>query len=405
MAMSQLVNKLQTLSDILTHLDIGHARDVAQSFNRRLSGLLGSDLIISRLYWREPSMGGGNLLKPIAFKKGETHDAVRDPEQFVIPPTDPDGILSWSFKEEATIWVEHLERGPQNAEIIEPSDAGEVSPEFLTSQYEPSSMLVFPLKDQGFVIGVFCIDLSKSGVITAPLFNELQPVRHAFSRFLVFAHKQKETADAADRAVKNFLDEVREIGLPKELLQTETDHRRAFFARPFLEEFSDLERRIRDCMSDNGVEARSFVPSGDAHTVVDSIIAQIDDAHFGIADITRANPNVLAEVGMMFMANKRVMLLRSKNDSDPVPFNLAHRYVYEYTFESATDTFLAHLKGERSGLNFNQCMQNFLEDLEVDDQFRNAPKFKSRKDSKKRPTRSGTKKATKPKKAQKKTSD
>lgn len=390
MTMSRLVNKLQSLSDVLTHLDIVHARDVAQAFNRRLAGLLGNDLIIARLYWREPSLGGGNLLKPITSTKGEGHDAVRDPEQFVIPPSDPDGILSWSFKKEKTVWVENLDKGLANATIKEPKDIVKIQPKYLANQYDASSMLVFPLKDQGFVIGVYCIDLASSGKVEEPLFNELQPVRQALSRFLVFSHKQKETSDAADRAVKNFLDEVRDITLPKELLQSKPDHRRAFFARPFLEEFTDLEKRIRDSMSKNGVEVRSFIPSGDVQTVVDSIIAQIDESHFGVADITGANPNVLAEVGMMFMANKRVMLLKSKNDDHPIPFNLAHRYIYEYTFESSTDTFLAHLKGERAGQDFDLCVDSFISDLESDENFKNTPKYKP----KSRPRKPGSRTST-----------
>jgi len=102
---SRLVTKLQSLSDTLTHLEIGHAKDVAEAFNRRLSGLLGADLIIARLYWREPTLGRGNLLKPITYTKGDKFESEHDPEQFLLPSSEPDGILSLAFRREESFWV------------------------------------------------------------------------------------------------------------------------------------------------------------------------------------------------------------------------------------------------------------------------------------------------------------
>lgn len=330
-------------------------------------------------------MKGGNLLKPVTFTKGKNSDSIRDPEQFIVPPNEPDGILSWSFQNETSVWIENLDLGPAKVKVERPDTSISIPPEHLASQYDPSSMIILPLKDQGFVIGVYCIDLRRSDVITESFYNELQLIRKAFSKFLMFSHQHRQRTDAANLAVKHFLDDVRDVALPKDLLRATTDHRRAFFARPFSTEFSDLEKEIATSMSKNGVEAKSSNPIGDQQPVVESIIQQIDDSHFGVADITGSNPNVLAEVGMMFMANKRVMLLKSKLDDNQTPFNLAHRFVYEYVFDATTKKLMAYLKGERNGLSFEECVADFCKKMENDEKFSSASKYKP--DNKSKTTR------------------
>ncbi len=53
-------------------------------------------------------------------------------------------------------------------------------------------------------------------------------------------------------------------------------------------------------------------------------------AHFGLAEISVTNPNVLFEAGMLKGMGKPVILLRSTNSDTPVPFDIFGTYRAEY---------------------------------------------------------------------------
>lgn len=64
--------------------------------------------------------------------------------------------------------------------------------------------------------------------------------------------------------------------------------------------------------------------------VVEDIKDQISRAHFGIADITGNNPNVMWELGYMCAARKEVIILKDKADSERTPFDLYGQYRVDY---------------------------------------------------------------------------
>src|SRR5205814_993394 len=63
---------------------------------------------------------------------------------------------------------------------------------------------------------------------------------------------------------------------------------------------------------------------------VRNIEKQIAAAHFGIADITGNNPNVMWELGVMFGLRKPVILLKDKTDTERTPFDLYSKLRVHY---------------------------------------------------------------------------
>jgi len=63
---------------------------------------------------------------------------------------------------------------------------------------------------------------------------------------------------------------------------------------------------------------------------------QIYGAHFGIADITGLNRNVLIELGAITSLNKPFIMFRKLEDTLPLPFDIAGYQCYPYTVSNGS---------------------------------------------------------------------
>ena len=75
---------------------------------------------------------------------------------------------------------------------------------------------------------------------------------------------------------------------------------------------------------------------------------QINQAHFGIADITGLNDNVLIEVGVMTANGMPLVIIREKDDNQSLPFDIAARQSYRYELKG--DDILIHDATRTHGL-------------------------------------------------------
>jgi molecular chaperone HtpG len=101
-------------------------------------------------------------------------------------------------------------------------------------------------------------------------------------------------------------------------------HRSCFFARPYHGDFQEVEEEVTILFRSPRVGINVISPANKpvGLEVFRAIRASIIQCHFGIADITEANPNVLVELGLMIGAGKPVIILRNNEDTTPVPFDL-----------------------------------------------------------------------------------
>ncbi len=107
--------------------------------------------------------------------------------------------------------------------------------------------------------------------------------------------------------------------------------RSCFFAYPFQEKFHALQRYIRKFLVQNyGINLMTTAIEIKNASVIEDIKNQIAESHFGIADISGNNPNVLWELGLMIGYGKPVLILKEKSDISDTPFDLYGNYRVEY---------------------------------------------------------------------------
>lgn len=120
-----------------------------------------------------------------------------------------------------------------------------------------------------------------------------------------------------------------------------SDVKSCFFAYPYKGEFhtvrDELQRILGAKCGVRVVVASTDLVDADAARNIEK---QIAAAHFGIADITGNNPNVMWELGVMFGLRKPVILLKDKTDSKQTPFDVysQNRVHYQVVTDDATGT-------------------------------------------------------------------
>ncbi|MCP4408793.1 MAG: nucleotide-binding protein, partial [Gammaproteobacteria bacterium] len=112
---------------------------------------------------------------------------------------------------------------------------------------------------------------------------------------------------------------------------TLSEYRSCFFAYRFKPDFHALREVISRMLQQQysiKLTASSLEQGGS--TVVEGIKRQIAEAHFGIADITGNNPNVLWELGVMIGYGKPVIILKEQTDTTETPFDVYGEYRLHY---------------------------------------------------------------------------
>jgi molecular chaperone HtpG len=109
------------------------------------------------------------------------------------------------------------------------------------------------------------------------------------------------------------------------------EYRSCFFAYPFQERFHKLRDYIINFLLDKyGIKLTATSLEQINSNIVEDIQSQISKSHFGIADITGNNPNVMWELGLMIGFRKPVIILKDKTDSIPTPFDVYGHYRVSY---------------------------------------------------------------------------
>jgi hypothetical protein len=161
------------------------------------------------------------------------------------------------------------------------------------------------------------------------------------------------------KAIRAFLDSIQTFTFDSVLL--DQNWRTAFVARPYRKEFGAVQAAIEGILAECGVRGKHYVPETKQY-VVSEIINQIKNAHFCIADLTGNNPNVLAEVGMMMVVNKSVLVLKERNDDAEIPFDLSQFSVWEYEL-SRDDALLVWSAADQRLIPLREIVERFLKTL------------------------------------------
>lgn len=148
--------------------------------------------------------------------------------------------------------------------------------------------------------------------------------------------------------------------------------RSCFFAYPFQEKYHHLRDEVVKILRTKwGVRLRTTSLEMNDPRVVDDIENQIRAAHFGVADITGSNPNVLWELGVMMGLNKPVVILKDQTDPEKTPFDVHGSYRVEYQIVSSSATGLVEYALLEKGLE--RSMKFILDRFP---EMKNAPEYR-----------------------------
>lgn len=332
MRITEMLKQLSLAAGLLRRID---AENIATVANKRVRTLIGADVV--KMYWKTP-VKDGHVLTPFG---ADTANGIAMPEPFFVGDTYQGGILSWAMKYRRSLWLEHMRdldgtAPAHNLFIDARSDptGGLIGIEYLreiTQDHMHDSMLVIPTFSQrNELVGMYVLEFSRSDEIGRELIGAAKRLADGLTRLYEEAEVTESTLDNTHQALHNFLDDLSDDDIESELAPLS-----GFIARPFQgKAFADLERRVTALFEMKQIRARSYRPHTRHAIVIEAITNQIKRCHFGIADITGANPNVMAEVGMMMALSKRVLLLRQKDSAIERPFNVAGFDVHDYRLGS-----------------------------------------------------------------------
>jgi hypothetical protein len=156
------------------------------------------------------------------------------------------------------------------------------------------------------------------------------------------------------------------------LAPTLNPYRTGFIARPFDRKFDYISNAIEALFKKKRIRATTYRSVAGSALVVSEMLFQINSAHFGIADITSLNSNVLFEIGAMIAVNKPLVIMRGKSDEAPLPFDIAGYECYRYAI--ANDKIL--ILDATSQIPLEEFVGDFISQrLVMDRTFRDAKEY------------------------------
>ena len=337
------------------------AEKVIDAVNRKLGALLNAHII--KLYWKQEADRGGVILRPVSYINEA--DAP-DPQPFSITPDTP-GVLEWVFATGRPLWLQDVRQHYRDETVLNLATDEPVATEQLQFSDPPQSdaMIVVPLRERGITHGLYSIELPASRGLNPRVKTLVERLGRALGTLLynadVFEYDRRKSA----RAISQFLHSVQAFSFDRVLL--DQDWRTTFVARPYKDEFLRVQQVIERLLLSKGIRARHY-ESENRQYVVNEIIGQIRNSHFCIADLTGNNLNVVAEVGMMMVLNKKALVLRRKGDDSPIPFDLSQFSFWEYEL-GREDELLVQSPAAGRLVPFDEVLERFLNELPPENGF------------------------------------
>jgi hypothetical protein len=363
-----MIEELEQLGLAVGAVTLSDAKQVVEAVNRRLVSLVGAQVI--KLYWREEAQEG-NILQPLAHINSTRYP---DPRPFQVR-SDTGGVLSWVFLNASPLWLSRIKSADLNTPMCNQASQRDISAEYLDVRDSPDldSVMAVPIMVRGQVHGIYSVEAFSSERFNPRILNLLQHIARALAPLLWNADVYAYDLEKTSRAVSRFLDSIRDFAFDP--IALEQDVRSGFVARPFLPEFNRVEEVVTHLLQQRGVVARHYEPATGRGLIVDDLMKQLRNSHFSICDITAANANVIAEVGMALFAHKPMLLIRRKGDETAIPFDLGHHPVYPYETTGNRNELRIWNSAEGQFQSFDLILDTFLNGLPAETGFAAAKNF------------------------------
>lgn len=317
--------ELRLISNTLNTINIEHAQRLIEGINKCLAGTLNAH-IIDVLWSREAEQGKISLEPITSYDRTSRNYAKPD----FVRDEEVSNLWSYVFLNARPVWVEHVKRldtSKPAVNLATPGGEDLIEPRFLHFQRETDSFMAIPLLYRGPVRGLYCLELPTSERLSIDVLYLLEKLAEPIKKILWKADVRRVNDTETDRAVSDFIDAISNYSFQNSL----KPHKAGFIARPFGPEFDNVEACIKRVLKDCDASAQHYNYIPGSGFVVDDLMRQMGASQFGIADITNLNANVLLELGMMMKVfDKRLLILRRKDDKNELPFDLRPFQCYQY---------------------------------------------------------------------------
>ena len=320
--MIQELKNLSLTMDLITKDD---AKEIIRTVNGALPKLLGARIIDVR--WKEEAVEGVFLNS--FFSIDETMRGT--PKPYLIKHDsndDPTGVWTWVYENRKPLWIEGIKGKDLEKAVKNEATEDDIEPRYLNFFELTDSIMAIPLTFRDTVWGIYSVELPTSGKLTQEIKELMERISRPLATIVWKADAQEFKKKQRSEAIRLFCTSWKDT---KDIPKYFAKYRTGFIARPFKPEFNVVEDCITKILEDKDIcaEHYKFGP-GKETFVIKEIMDKISSSHFGIVDITNCNHNVMLELGMMMVLEKRFILLRRHDDETKVPFDISGYHYFEY---------------------------------------------------------------------------
>jgi hypothetical protein len=270
-----------------------------------------------------PGEGNIDVLQPFTRKKDG--DAPEIKTKFIALTSDQRGLLSWIAEYKKALSLDGVQDLVRRGKAVDRIGGEEITGRFLEGIYSKTQGFAGVLvENDGELLGILTAEYREVGIIKNFHISIMEglagPTGLILWKIGIWDRMRKHTAES----IENF----------KEASGFKRAYRTGFIARPFRNgRLSYVSDKIEQILKDKGVAATTY--RGDAGVPVAlDMLKTIRSVHFGIADVSQLNPNVLFELGVMIAMGLQCVILQDAKDESRVPFDIGGFQYYKYAIEN-----------------------------------------------------------------------
>jgi hypothetical protein len=351
---TRLAKSLDSISDDQCKDVIGVALD-------RLRSDVGA--MVVDLWVRTPGREGIDVLSLYLAR----NDAMRPPPMLIALTSNATGLLVWVAENVKSVWIDDIdEMMKTNKSVQNRCDGSLIEGRFVNLYDRTRGFAAVPVMFRSELRGILTVETDQPRLIGDHHLHLMRALAEPTGIILWKADSFRERQSQINEAITTFKDATGKSSQPLD------PYRTGFIARPFRPDFDHIEVEIRAAFENERVQARAYVHRPGAGLVVEEMMRRISSAHFGLADITNMNSNVLIELGAMIASGKPFLIIQDMRERDAAaPFDIAGFQVYRY--EISNGEIMISDPGSR------QCLSEFVQKF-IAEQARTNSDFRAAKE-------------------------
>jgi hypothetical protein len=311
------LDKLSLTVDFMTEQQAGQVNELITAIVSKVSHPHIIDVL-----WKRVAQRGNVVLEPLFYLCRDT--SRRGGAQRYVLQKDQTGLWAWAYYNDKPVCVKDVKRAGPNSLLRDEASGQEFDSKRLDIYRETDSIMIVPLKIENVLCGLYSVEWPASERLSLYTLELLQKLAQPLARISWKVENLKIDQQQTVDAIRLFGESIHRAPTVEPLSLKRT----GFIARPFDAQFDGIEDYLRKFFQKKGIQVQRYEHTPGRGVVVDEILKQIRASHFGVADVTGSNPNVLIELGALRAWEKPFLLFRRDDDDTPLPFDISPFHFY-----------------------------------------------------------------------------